>query len=171
MRGQPSYGDNQYPKKLTLEEAKQKIARYCAYQERAHAEVEEKLFSYGLGRSEVEDLLAWLITENYVNEQRFAIAFAGGKFRIKHWGKLKIKQYLEQKKVSAYSINKALDLLDEEAYTLTIDQLIEASFGKIKSANVFEFRHKVARSLINKGFEPDLVWDRLKLLVKDDSMV
>ena len=169
MTGKTPYDGSQITKKLELAEARLKIARYCAYQERAHAEVVDRLYSYGLNRDEVEDLLAWLISENYVNEERYAIAYAGGKFRVKRWGRIKIKQYLEQKKVSSYSINKALSEIDEQDYIASLDHLISTTTIKQKTGNVFEYRHKLSRSLINKGYEPDIVWDRLKLLVKDDN--
>jgi regulatory protein len=163
------YDGKPITKKLAFEDARQKIASYCAYQERAHIEVEVKLYSYGLSRDEVEELLAWLITENFVNEERYATSYAGGKFRVKRWGRLKIMRYLEQKKISEYSINKALDQIDYDDYCNTLDQLIIAASPKVKKENIFEYRHKLSRSLINKGYEPDLVWERLKLLVSDEE--
>ena len=168
MTGKKPYDGNQISQKIELNDARQKIARFCAYQERAHAEVEEKLYSYGLSRDAVEETLAWLITENYVNEERFAIAFAGGKFRVKRWGRLKIKQYLQQRRVSEYSINKALSAIDYDDYIASLDYLIENGSGSIKSANIYQLRHKLSRSLINKGYEPDLVWERIKELIEDD---
>jgi regulatory protein len=91
-----------FGKNIGTEKAWQKIKHYCAYQERSHAEAREKLYSFGLYRQEVETLLSQLIEENYLNEERFAVAFAGGKFRMKQWGKTKIKYELQQKRVSAY---------------------------------------------------------------------
>lgn len=168
MAGNKPFDGKQISKNLELDEARQKIARYCAYQERAHAEVEEKLYSFGLHRDEVEELLAWLITENFVNEERFAMAFAGGKFRVKRWGKLKIKQSLQQKKVSDYSIDKAINSLDDEDYTNSLDYLIEKAAESTKADNIFEHRHKISRSMINKGYEPELVWERIKTLIEDE---
>ena len=169
MTGNKSYDGAETSKKLEKNDARQKIARYCAYQERSHAEVEEKLYSYGLGRDDVEDLLAWLIAENFVNEERYALAYAGGKFRVKRWGRLKIKQHLQQRKVSAYSINKALDSINAEDYSESLDHLITAGLKTVKSDNVFQLRHKISRSLINKGYEPEIVWERLMALIDDDS--
>jgi regulatory protein len=168
MTGNKPYDGRQISKNLEFDEARQKIARFCAYQERAHAEVEEKLYSYGLHRDEVEELLAWLITENFVNEERFAMAFAGGKFRVKRWGKLKIKQYLQQKKVSDYSINKAIDAIEDREYTNSLDYLIEKAAKSAKAVNIFEHRHKISRSMISKGYEPELVWERMKILIEDE---
>lgn len=165
MTGRTSYDGKEISKKLEIDEARQRIARYCAYQERAHSEVQEKLYSFGLYRDDVEDILAWLITENYVNEERYAIAFAGGKFRVKRWGKLKIKQFLVQKSVSEYSINKAIAGIEDTDYIESIDFLIEKGLKSTKAPNEYELRHKISRSLIAKGYEPDLVWDRIKLLI------
>ena len=131
--------------------------------------MEDKLYSFGLRKDEVEELLAWLISENFVNEERFAKAFAGGKFRVKRWGKLKIKNYLQQKKVSEYSINKALSEIDITDYTNSIDHLINAGLSKVKAKNIYERRHKVSRSLLAKGYEPEIVWERLKQLTKDEN--
>ena len=154
-------------RKLSPDEAKKKISRYCAYQERAHSEVESKLYTYGLNQTEVAEILAWLIAENFVNEERFAVAFAGGKFRTKRWGKIKIRQYLQQKQVSEYSINKALDLIDNSDYIKTINFHIDQAMKSSRSSNVYELRHKISRSLIAKGFEPELVWERLRAIIDD----
>ena len=91
--------DNKKGPDIDFAASKIRITKYCVYQERAHAEVEQKLYSFGLFANEVEELLAWLITENFVNEERFAKAFAGGKFRLKKWGKIKISQQLKLKRV------------------------------------------------------------------------
>src|SRR5690606_33190020 len=99
---------------FTFEQALQKIKQYCAYQERCHSEVRDKLYSFGLRQSEVEEMITLLIVENYLNEERFAIHFAGGKFRMKQWGKHKIKQALKLRKVSDYCINKALKDIDSK---------------------------------------------------------
>src|SRR5487761_1922976 len=101
---------------LTPMQAATRIRHYCAYQERCHAEVKDKLYSFGLHKNEVEPILSELVSENFLNEERFAIQYAGGKFRIKHWGKIKIKQGLQQKQVSAYCIKKALKEIDEDDY-------------------------------------------------------
>src|ERR1700709_2489168 len=95
-------------KKLTREQAMQKARHYCAYQERSHYEVKQKLYSFGLHKIEVEESLSGLIEEDYLNEERFAIQFAGGHFRMKQWGRVKIRYELKQKQVSEYCIKKAL---------------------------------------------------------------
>ena len=102
--------------KFTPQQAVPKIKQYCAYQERCHVEVRDKLYSYGLIKPEVEEIIYTLITENYLNEERFAIHYAGGKFRMKQWGKNKIKLALKQKQISEYCIKKALKVIDETEY-------------------------------------------------------
>lgn len=148
-------------------EAKLKIAGFCAYQERSHSEVTEKLYSYGLFKNEVDELVAWLITENYLNEERFAKAFAGGKFRIKKWGRLKIRQALQQRHVSEYSIDKGLKEISEVDYQQTIDQLILKLSENQKTEDIFVIRNRISKHIIAKGFEPDLVWSRLRTILPD----
>jgi regulatory protein len=145
-------------KYFTKEEALQKAKHYCAYQERSHAEVKEKLYSFGLYKTEVEEALSLLIEENYLNEERFAIAFAGGKFRIKQWGKVKIKYELQQKRVSDYCIKKALQQIDDTDYLKTLQKLFDAKLKTLKSEkNVFIKKRKLQDHLTQKGFESNLI--------------
>src|SRR6476619_3411710 len=103
---------NRRLKRLNKEQAMQKLKHYCGYQERSHIEAREKLYSFGLYKQEVEECISRLIEEDYLNEERFAIAYARGKFRMKGWGKNKIIQSLKEKRVSGYCINKALKEID-----------------------------------------------------------
>lgn len=118
---------------IGIEKALQKIKHYCAYQERNHRETKEKLYSFGLYKNEVEQLLSQLVEENYLNEERFAIAFAGGRFRIKQWGRVKIKYELKQKNVSEYCIKIALKAIEEKDYQKKLHQLAEAKLKILKS--------------------------------------
>ncbi len=146
--------------------ALKKIKHYCAYQERSHAEVKQKLYSYGLYKNEVETLLSQLIEENYLNEERYAIAFAGGKFRIKHWGKQKIKYELQQKKISAYCIKKALKNIIDADYEKIILKLGTEKLKALKAEkNIFTKRAKLQNYLVSKGYEFDLVNTILKKLI------
>src|SRR6185295_6820819 len=101
---------------LSLDQALQKARHYCAYQERCHSEVKEKLYGFGLRKNDVEEALSRLIEDNYLNEERFAIQFAGGRFRLKHWGKVRIRYELKQKQVGEYCIKKALAAIREDDY-------------------------------------------------------
>jgi regulatory protein len=146
-------------KQLTKEQALQKLRHYCAYQERCHVEVKEKLYSFGLRKQMVEESLAQLIEEDYLNEERFAIQFAGGKFRMKQWGRVKIKHALKQKQVSTYCINKALKELDAEDYDKILHKLAKQKWSTIKGegVNLFVKMAKTTDYLLQKGFESELV--------------
>lgn len=159
-------GDRKNEQTADIGSAKKKITRYCTYQERAHSEVEAKLYSFNLHYNQVQELLAWLITEDYLNEERFAIAFAGGRFRMKQWGKNKIKLFLQRKRVSEYSINIALNQLDEQDYQQTLIRLITRKSETIAADNIYELRNKVARSIIVKGYDPEIVWQQTKTIIE-----
>lgn len=144
-----------------MKTAKLKAGNYCAYQERTQQEVRDKLYGLGLFRDEVEEVLTELITENYVNEERYAQTFASGKFRIKRWGKKKIEYALKQKHISSYCINQALNGISDEEYREAIGDLIEKKRNQEATDNEYVVKNKIARHLIGKGFEPDLVWKQI----------
>ncbi len=145
-------------KYLSKDQTLQKAKQYCAYQERCHSEVKEKLYGFGLYKKDVEELLSVLIEENYLNEERFAIQYAGGKFRMKQWGKVKIKYALKQKQVSEYCIKKALAAIGEPDYTRTLEKLFDQKLKTLRSEkNIFIKKRKLQDNLIQKGFEPALV--------------
>ncbi|MEO0310884.1 MAG: hypothetical protein RIQ89_541 [Bacteroidota bacterium] len=138
--------------------AKTKAMKFCAYQERSHQEVRNKLFDWGLYSKEVDQIIAELIAENFLNEERFAINFARGKFRIKRWGKAKIVNALKLKGVSEYNIKKALMQFEDPIYKSTLDEVIAKKMKLIKNDNVFKRNAAIARYAIGKGYEPTLVW-------------
>lgn len=148
-------------RQLSYKEAKQKAASYCAYQERCQKEVREKLYTYGLPSDEVEDLLAYLISEGYINEERFARTFAGGKFRLKKWGRNKIINELKIRQISPYCIEKGLSEIEEEEYLSTLASLIEKKTMNFQSDDPLKSKNRIAEFLIRKGYEKVLVWDIL----------
>jgi regulatory protein len=150
-----------HKKYLSKEEALQKLKHYCAYQERCHSEVKEKLYSLGIWKKDHDEIIATLIEENYLNEERFAIAFAGGKFRVKQWGRVKIKYELKQKQVSDYSIKKALKQIDEEDYLEVLDKLAKEKYDSLKSEQYLIRKKKTINYLLAKGFETELVMKTL----------
>ena len=148
---------------LTKEQALQKLRQYCAYQERSHKEVKEKLYGYGLHKRETEESISQLIEEGYLNEERFAIQYAGGKFRMMHWGKVKIRYELKLKQVSDYCIRKALQQIDEDAYEKTLDHLAEEKWRLLRGEqNRFTKKRKLQDYLLQKGFESDRVGEMVK---------
>jgi regulatory protein len=150
-----------YKKHLTKEQALQKLKQYCAYQERCHSEVKEKLFDLGVWKSEHDEIIAALIEDNYLNEERFAIAYAGGKFRIKQWGRTKIKYELKKKQVSEYSIKKALQQISNEDYLSTLRELVQKRYESLKGEQYLIRKKKTIDHLIHKGYEPVLVNEML----------
>lgn len=147
----------QFKKQLTKEQALQKLKHYCAYQERCHSEVKEKLYSLGVWKKDHDEIIAALIEENYLNEERFAMAFAGGKWRMKQWGRVKIKYELRQKQVSDYCIKKALKQIDEEEYLRVLKVLASDKYAALKNEQYLVRKKRTMDYLINKGFEMELV--------------
>lgn len=154
-------------KKHSPEQAKSKILRYCAYQERSHKEVKNKLFELGLYASEVDELVSYLITEGFLNEERFARAFAGGKFRMKKWGRLKIIRELENHGLTSTCIKIGLREIDNNDYEKTLTELVRKKNELVIEENRFVLRDKIARYAIHRGFEPELVWREVKRLLPD----
>lgn len=146
-----------YKKQLTKEQALQKLKHYCAYQERSHSEVRSKLYDLGVRKAEHDGIIATLIEENYLNEERFAIAFARGKFRMKQWGKVKIGYELKQKQVSAYCIKKAMKQIDEEEYFKTLQELALKKYDSLKGEQYLVRKKKTMDYLVQKGFEHPLI--------------
>lgn len=149
--------------------ALQKAEAYCAYQERCQQEVRDKLYDLGLYSDEVESAIAELISNNFINEERFAKAFAGGKFRIKKWGRVKIKQELKFRKLSEYCIRKGLLEIDELEYIKTLEHLILKKEKEIKGKLGPQKLFKIHRYVVSRGFEQDLIWDVLNRIVKEGS--
>lgn len=138
-----------------------KATKYCAYQERSQQEVRDKLYGYGLHRKDVESIIAELITSGYLKEERFALAFAGGKFRMKNWGRIKIKMALRQKNISEPLVRQALKSIDDREYEKALKKILEKKFQEIEEPNPRKKNYKVAQYAISRGFEPELVWEIL----------
>jgi regulatory protein len=152
-----------YRKQFTKEQALQKAKHYCSYQERCHNEVKEKLYGFGLRKAEVEEVLSQLIDEDYLNEERFAFQFAGGKFRMKQWGRVKIKYELKQKQVSVYCITKAMNSIDDEAYQKAFQKAAAEKLKSLRTETNFLVRkQKLQNYLLQKGYEPELIYQFLK---------
>lgn len=142
---------------LTPEQALQKLRHYCAYQERCHSEVRKKLYDLGVWKKDHDEIIAKLIEDSYLNEERFAIAFAGGKFRQKEWGRVKIRHELKQKQVSEYSIKKALKQIPDEDYESLAKKLAEEKYNSLKGEQYLVRRKKTIDYLLARGFENDII--------------
>ena len=149
---------------MTLSVAIEKLKSYCAYQERCHKEVVDKAYKLGLYKTDVDQAIITLIQENFLNEERFAEAFVSGKFRIKKWGRTKIVGQLKQKGISDYCIKKGLKQIDESEYFNTIHYWLERKQREVNEVDRFKKNGKIASFLIQKGFEPGLVWEEISQL-------
>jgi regulatory protein len=140
------------------EKALQKLKHFCGYQERSHAEARQKLYSLGLFKNEVEELIGRLIEEEYLNEERFARLFASGKSRIRGWGKQKIRFELRQKGVSAFCITRALNGLDEKEYQTGFERTALKKWTALRGEkNIFARKNKWYQFLLQRGYEPGLI--------------
>jgi len=149
-------------KKLTLQQALVKAELTCVYQERCQQEMRNKLYEWGLFPDAVESLIAKLISDNFLNEERFAKAFAGGKFRIKKWGRVKIKLELKKRHISDYCIRKAMQEINDTDYIKILKALIVKKSKQIKGGKEHIRNYKIAKYIASRGFEQDLIWDILK---------
>lgn len=145
------------PIKLDKKSALAKAEHYCAYQERSQQEIRDKLYEWGLWSNDVEELISELIQTNFLNEERFTQAYVSGKFNIKHWGKIKIKQGLKLKRVPDKMIQRALNSIDHDEYLKTILSLAQKKAPLIKEKDAFKRQYKLVSYLMGKGFERDVI--------------
>ncbi|MEO8235771.1 MAG: regulatory protein RecX [Flavobacterium sp.] len=149
---------------LSIENVIKKLEFYCAYQERCHDEVTEKMRSYSLNNQEIDSIIVHLIEHNFLNEERFACSFARGKYRIKSWGKIRIVNELKFRKISQYNINTALKEITPDEYLETLHKLAEHHWGTMRENNVMKKRKKFCDYLLRKGWESNLVYEKVKEL-------
>lgn len=148
-------------KTLSYKDILSKMEYYCAYQERCYKEIEEKLFSYALSLSKKEALLIYLIENNYLNEERFAKSFARGKHNYKLWGRIRIKNELKFRNISSKIIDIALNEIEEESYIENFNVLAEKNWENIKESQGPKKNKKFIDFLLRKGYETDLIYDKL----------
>jgi regulatory protein len=144
-----------------LNTAREKIQAYCAYQERCHMEVTMKLKSWGLIQEAIDLLIIELIQFNFLNEERYARSFTSGKFRIKKWGKLKIRMALKKREVYFKCIDLAMLEIDDKTYLNTLKELLQKKNDVLKETNSYKRKMKLIRYLVTRGYEYDLIHDAL----------
>lgn len=155
---------NEPHKSYTVEEAKRKLESYCSYQERCHEEVLQKLKSLNMIPLAADTIIAHLLEHNFLNEERYARAFARGKFRIKKWGRRRIVQELKLRGISKYNIDTALKEIPDEAYFETFDELSEKLWTDTKERSAPKKKKKVFDALMRKGYETNLIFEKLQQL-------
>ena len=154
-------------KSYTVDEAKRKLEYYCSYQERCHYEVVEKLKSLNMIPHVIDTIVVHLIENNFLNEERFAQSFARGKHNIKKWGKTRIVNELKFRGISKYNIEKALQEITSEDYSKTFYELAEQQWEAIKEKNIQKKKRKFLDFLLRKGYESNLIFEKLNELEKD----
>ncbi|MDV2446949.1 recombinase RecX [Elizabethkingia anophelis] len=148
-------------KNFTFQEIKQKLINYCVYQDRCHKEVEEKVRDFLLIPEAKDEILLYLIKENYLNEERFTRSYIRGKFYIKHWGKQKIKLHLKMKGISEKLIQNCMDEIYEDDYIKQIQIFAEKLLPTYKGLNYFQRKNKLIRFLVTKGYEYELIIENI----------
>ncbi|WP_405384549.1 regulatory protein RecX [Maribacter sp. LLG6340-A2] len=156
---------NKKTKGYTVQEATKKIESYCAYQDRCHKEVVSKLKDMGMIPLAIDTIIAQLIDDRFLNEERFAKSFARGKFNIKKWGKNRITRELKLRNISKYNITTALKEIEPEAYLTTLDILAKKRLDQITETNTQKRRKKLADYLLYRGWESHFVYEKLQELI------
>ncbi|WBV58549.1 regulatory protein RecX [Chryseobacterium daecheongense] len=144
-------------KSYTFEEIKQKLVNYCVYQDRCHAEVEQKMKEFMLINEAKEEILLYLIQENYLNEERFVRSYIRGKFYIKHWGRNKIRMNLKQKQISEKLIQSCFNEIDENDYFKTLKKIFDDHYSKSSGLKEYQRKTKTISYLIGKGYEYEII--------------
>ena len=151
---------------ISISEGVKKLEHYCAYQERCHDEVFQKLRGMFFDANEIDEIIVHLINNNYLNEERFACSFARGKFRIKHWGKIRIVNELKLRNISQYNITTALKEINSEEYEANFQVISERLWESITDQNFLKKRKKFCDYLLRKGWESNIVYEKVKDLEK-----
>lgn len=154
-----------HSKAYSVAEATKNLERYCAYQERCHQEVTQKLRDMAMIPEAIDLIIAHLVQENYLNEGRFSKSFARGKFRIKKWGKNRIISELKRRQISAYNIKNALKEIEPETYLQTLQELAQKRLSQITETNPQKRKRKLADYLLYRGWESDLVYKEINGLI------
>jgi len=139
-----------------------KLEKYCSYQDRCHFDVRMKLLSLKVYGDDLEEIMAHLVTENYLNEERYARSYARGKFRMKRWGKNKIKQNLQMKQISAYCIAKAMEEIVDEEYYKSLKEIMLKSIQKNHHLNELIKKDKAIKYAASRGYEAQLIFEVIK---------
>ena len=141
------------------------MGHYCAYQDRCHKEVLQKLREMNMIPEAIDHIMAYLIENDFLNEQRFAESFTRGKFRIKNWGKIRITNELKQRDISPYVLKKSLEQITDHEYLETLDQLARKRLEALESSGKAEKRRKLSSYLLYRGWEIHLVNEKLRELL------
>ncbi|GEQ84628.1 recombinase RecX [Patiriisocius marinistellae] len=150
-------------KTYTIEEAKRKLEKYCAYQERCHKEINKKLKEMRMIPQAIDEVIGHLLEHNFLNETRFAQAYTRGKFRQKKWGRIRITRELKIRQISAYNLKLALKEIPEGEYQDTFETLFEKRVSQLKTEKDNQKkRKKIADYLLYRGWESAMIYEKLR---------
>lgn len=143
----------------SLEAALLKLQQYCAYQDRCHQEVRSKLIKMKVYGDRLEQIMASLVEDDFLNEERYAKAYTTGKLKMNQWGRIKIRQHLKSKRVSEYCIRKGIEMIDEDEYLEILVKLLDKQSRqyKIKAINNYQLKGKLFQYAASKGFETESI--------------
>jgi regulatory protein len=148
-------------KDFTNSEIESKLQYYCSYQERCHKEVFEKLKAFKIKYHEINQIISNLISDNYLNESRFAQSFVRGKFNIKNWGKIRITNELKKRNISSYNIKLGLKELDEQDYLNKFEAIFKKKMSSLKGLSIQTKKKKIVSYLLYRGWENHLIFTKI----------
>jgi len=156
----------QAKKTYTVQEATKKLEHFCAYQERCHQEVRQKLEQMHMIPEAIDVIIVHLLKHNFLNEERFAKAFVSGKFKYKYWGKVRLSFELKSKDINKININNALSEISDDEYIRVLNELAEKVISSIKEPNILKKKKKFVDYFLYRGWESHLVYDKANELIK-----
>lgn len=153
-----------YRKPLTLEQAYHKVTAFCTFRDRSQKEVLDKLYAIGISKDIAKKIISKLQEEGYLNEERMALSYAGGKFRIKAWGKKKIEAHMKHLGLSEGLISEGLAQIDKTDYTDKLQALARKKWESLAKEEHQNRIVKTARFLAGKGYESDMIWAVINMI-------
>lgn len=139
------------------------MVNYCVYQDRCHQEVEQKMWDFLLVPEAKDEILLYLMKENYLNEERFTRSYIRGKFYMKSWGRNKIRNHLKFKGVPEKLINNSFDEIDDVDYHQTLTKIFDTYYSKIKGLQEYQKKSKTIKYLLGRGFE----YEEIKIVISE----
>ncbi len=152
------------PKPMTPAEALHRAAALCSTAEHCTADIREKLTRWGISANDTHTIIERLVSERFIDESRYATAFAKDKFRFAGWGRIKIRYALQQKHIAGDEIDQALTVIDEEQYLNRLATLLQDKNRNIHDDNPESRKAKLCRFAASRGFETNLIFRQLKNL-------
>ena len=153
---------------MDLNKTINKLEKYCSFSEKCKSDIIKKLYNWNIHKNQNE-IINHLIQHNYINEKRYALSYSMGKFNSRKWGKIKISNHLKKKGIKEKDINESIKKISEAKYLNVLSNLIIQKSQEIKEIDIFKKKSKIARYLYQKGFESNLIWNQIEVLIKEKN--